>query len=301
MVEKGNFCWKIEVREDSEPFLARIIIADDWDGRPENARRLFEEIFDKWPKGRRVKFIITCGGFIQFDWPEFISRKDIGDNKNPDGKVVGVLVREAEKCARSVLTEGLRSKLREVTDYITLGVDSYKEKISMTKNYIGQPHIELVFLVDLRSDEFYWTGKSYPTANQQNGLVRIADLRTHFFDLSIGKVMVLGCHDLTIFNPRSKNAKGWRKEVNEEFRKLAQEEKPKIVLQHPHTTVKVRTWLNAWSCLKKTLPSVEKYAGAGRYYEPHRRRSEYDDLDDVLMHTKCGDTIDFIVYLRNRK
>jgi len=73
------------------------------------------------------------------------------------------------------------------------------------------------------------------------------------------------------------------------------------VLQHPHTTVKVRTWLNAWSCLKKTLPSVEKYAGAGRYYEPHRRRSEYDDLDDVLMHTKCGDTIDFIVYLRNRK
>ena len=158
-----------------------------------------------------------------------------------------------------------------------------------------------MFLVDLRNNKFYWTGKSYPTSNQQNGLIRITDLKTHFFSLDVGKVMILGCHDLTVFNPRSKNAKGWRKDVNEKFKKTAKEEEPQIVLQHPHTTVKVRTWYNAWSYLKKTLPSVKKYASAGRYYESKRKPSDYDRIDDVLAYTKCGDTIDFIVYLRENE
>ncbi|RLG90055.1 MAG: hypothetical protein DRO36_06735 [Candidatus Hecatellales archaeon] len=297
-MEKRGAFWEIELREDSEPFLARIIIAGEWEGKPEEAKKLLEDVYDKWPKGKKVKFLITCGGFIQFDWPESISKKNIGDNKNPDSSVVDALVKEAEKCVKLVLTEDLRNKLKEVTNYITLGVDSYKERISTTQNYIGQPHIELVFLVNLESNEFYWTGKSYPTPSQQNGLVRIANLETHFLDLdNIGKLMLLGCHDLTIFNPRSKNAKGWRKEVNEGFKKLAEKEEPKIVLQHPHTTVKVKTWLNAWRNLKKLLSSVEMYASAGRYHEPDRNPSEYDELNAVLKYTKCGDTIDFIVHL----
>jgi len=96
--------------------------------------------------------------------------------------------------------------LREVTDYITLGVDSYKEKISTTRNYINQPHIELVFLVDLKNNKFYWTGKSYPASGQQNGLVRITDLKSHFLDLNVGKLMILGCHDLMMFSNRN-----WKK------------------------------------------------------------------------------------------
>lgn len=295
MLEKRCEFWKIEVREDPEPFLARIIIANEWEGEPEDAKRLLEEIHKKWPKDKKVKFIITCGGFLQFYWPKSVSKKDIGDNKNPNPEVINVLVEEAKKCVESVLTKDLRNKLKTITDYITLGVDSYKEKISTTQNYINQPHIELVFLVNLKSNEFYWTGKSYPTSSQQNGLVRIADLKSHFFDLDVGKVTILGCHDLTIFNPRSKNAKGWRKEVNEEFKKLAQKKKLEIVLQHPHTTVKVRTWLNAWHNLSKLLPSVKIYAGAGRYHEPDCDLSKYDRLENVLKHTKCGSTIDFII------
>ena len=112
----------------------------------------------------------------------------------------------------------------------------------------------------------------------------------------IGKLMILGCHDLTIFNPRSKNAKGWRKEVNATFKESAKSERPICVLQHPHTTIKRRTWLNAWNCLRRTLPSVEQYAGAGRYYEPDRESSKWDTLDDVLKSTRCGNIIDFIVW-----
>jgi hypothetical protein len=291
---KGEIArWKIEVREDSNPFLARIILAGSWEGKPEKARKLLEDIYENWPKGKKVKFIITCGGFIQFNWPKSVSRWDIGDNKNPYDKAVDALVKEAEKCARHVLSNGLNEKLRELTDYITLGIDSYKEKISTTKNYIGQLHVELVFLIDFRNNNFYWTGKSYPTSNQQNGLVRIPDFKTHFLDLDAGKLMILGCHDLTIFNPRSKNAKGWRKEVNEEFQKLAKEKKPTIVLQHPHTTDSILTWAAAWNGLKEALPSVKICVSAGKYwYEGKQQRSK---LNDVLEKTKAGNTIDFVV------
>jgi hypothetical protein len=162
------------------------------------------------------------------------------------------LVKKAKECANFVLEDRLVKELKKFTDYITLGIDP--KKISATQNYISEPHIELVFLKDLQRGNLYWTGKSYPTSAQQNGLVRITDLKTHFLNLDVGKVMILGCHDLSIFNPRSINAKGWRRQVNVCFKKLSQQEKPVYVLHHPHTTVKKRTWLNAWNCLIRTLP-----------------------------------------------
>lgn len=292
LLKKTSKNWEIEVRQDPNPFLARVIIADEWEGSPEEAKSLIENICKKWPKDRKVKFLITCGGFIQFDWPESISWEcNIYPNENSLKK----LLKEAEILAKNFLNCGLDKKLNKFTDYITLGIDTYKDKISTTKNHIKQPHIELVFLVDLKNNKFYWTGKSYPTPAQQSGLLRIANLKTHFFDLDIGKVMILGCHDLTIFNPRSENAKGWREKTNKEFRELAIKEKPEIVLQHPHTTVKKKTWLNAWNCLIKTLPSVNHYAGSGRYYESDRDLSEWDTLEDVLKSTKNTSTIDFII------
>lgn len=108
--------------------------------------------------------------------------------------------------------------------------------------------------------------------------------------------MLLGCHDLTIFNPRSKNAKGWREQVNKNFKELANAKHPIYVLHHPHTTVKRRTWLNAWNSLAKKLPSVKHYAGAGRYHEPDRDLSKWDSLDDVLTSTKQGASIDFVIW-----
>jgi len=296
LMKRSHQSFGMEVREDPNPFLARVIITREWDGNLGAARRLLSNVYEKWPRNTKVKFLVTCGGFLQFDWPVSMSPMDIGDNKYPKNKIVNSLAEEAMKCAKYVTGNGLGEKLGELTDYLTLGVDSHKEKVSTTQNYISQPHVELVILVDLKRNRFYWTGKSYPTSSQQAGLVRISDLNTHFFDLNgVGKTMVLGCHDLTMFNPRSKNAKGWRMKVNEQFKELSRKEKPICVLHHPHTTVKTRTWLNAWSCLRKTLLSVKQYAGAGRYFESDRDRSDWDPLNDVLESTKCGNTMDFIV------
>jgi hypothetical protein len=287
---------KIELREDPDPFLARIIITRDWKGDPEESASLLSNVYEKWPKNTRVKLIVTPGGFLQFDWPASVSAENIGDSKYPENRAVNFLVEEARNCLEQVMNHNLRAKLGELADYITLGIDSHKEKVSTTHNYISQPHIELVFLIDLKRHKFYWTGKSYPTSSQQKGLARITDLATHFLDLEeVGRIMVLGCHDLTVFNPRSNNAGGWRMKVNEQFKELSKKQQPVCVLHHPHTTVKRRTWLNAWSCLEKTLPSVKYYAGAGRYFETDRERSEWDALNEVLESTKKGSTLDFIV------
>lgn len=310
ILKRTSKSWEIMVREDLNPFLARIIIAGEWDGDQENAKRLLEDICNNWPKGKMVKFVVTCGGFIQFNWPENISRKDIGDKKYPNSKVVKTLVEEANKCAEFIINGGLDKKLRKYTDYITLGIDSRKEKISITQNYISQPHIELVFLVDLRNNKLYWTGKSYPTTKQQDGLIRISDLGTHFVKLEdVGKAMILGCHDLTIFNPRSKNAKGWREKLNSEFRKLAQDKDPIIVLQHPHTSDCINVWTAAWNNLRKSISAVKKYASAGRWphsgahlYKKGRRKGKpHCNLSMVREKTKCGNTIDFIVCMNTKE
>jgi hypothetical protein len=236
---------------------------------------------------------MTCGGFVQFDWPRSVSRKSIGDNKYPNNEALEILIKEAKKCAEQVVGSELREKLSEFTDYLTLGIDSQKEKISTTRNFIGKPHVELVFMIDLRNDNYYWTGKSYPTTSQEKGLIRIENLENHFFEFgSIGKILVLGCHDLTIFNPRSQNAKGWREKVNKDFRIISREMSPTIVLQHPHTSDCVMTWAAAWNGLEEKLPSVKIYASAGRYYNSDGERS---DLEEVLKKTKRGNSIDFIV------
>jgi len=289
---------EIETRKDPNSSIARVIIAGDWKGDLIEAKRVLEKVCEKWEewlKDTKVNFLITCGGFIQFPLPEYISSK--GDKLNPNKESVETLVKIAEENVRKLLDDDLEKKLKEFTDYITLGVDSYKEKISTTYNYINELHIELVFLKDLKKGNLYWTGKSYPTKGQERGIIRIADLETHFLELDIGKVMLLGCHDLTIFNPRSKNAKGWRKEVRNKFIELAIKEQPRYVITHPHTTIKVRTWKLAWSGLTEIIPSV-KYASAGRYYEPDRDPSTWDILDEVLKSTKNTDTIDFIVWIK---
>jgi len=299
--------WDIKIREDPEPFLARIIIAGDWEGKPEEAKKILEDIYKKWPKNKKVKFIITCGGFIQFKWPKSISRGYIGDNKNPNEEALNLLFKEGEQVVGYILSGGFDKKLGELTDYITLGVDSCKEKISTTQNYIGQLHIELVFLIDLRNKKIYRTGKSYPTSNQQDGLVGIRDLKTHFITLDVGKIMLLGCHDLTIFHPRSDAvALGWRRSLKEKFKHIAKRENPIIVLQHPHTTGCINVWTSSWNNLMKTLPSVKKYANAGRwphithhlYRKGKKKGKAHCKLEDVLEKTKNCNSIDFIISIR---
>ncbi|MDI9576973.1 MAG: hypothetical protein QM398_02415 [Thermoproteota archaeon] len=295
LLKVANSQPKLFVRKDDQPTIARVIIGADWYGKLEDARKILENVVDNWPDGESVKFLLTCGGFLQFDWPKTLTLDNIGDNRYPNKDAVQSLIEKGDKYLEELLGDGLKERLAANCEYITIGIDSRKSKVSKTKNRISEAHIEMVVLVDLEKNRKYWTGKSYPTSNQENSLIRFSDLRTHFINSDIGKIMILGCNDLAVFNPRSiAVAKAWRKHVNEEFTDLAIREKPLYVLHHPHTTVSKRTWFNSWQNLSRTLKSVKHYAGAGLYFESDRERSKWDPIYEVLLRTKKTDTIDFI-------
>lgn len=143
----------------------------------------------------------------------------VDDNKYPSKDSINFLSDLAIRHCKLLLDDDLRKRLNQYTDYLTIGIDSYKNKISLSNVSIRQPHVEIVTLLDLKTNKYYLTGKSYPTPGQENGLVRFQDLKTHFVDLPIGKVLILGCHDLNVFNPRgtATTKKKWRKDIREKL------------------------------------------------------------------------------------
>lgn len=238
--------------------ICRLFIEGNFSRKFEDARRILEKLSKDFKAG----YFITPGGFIIIPW-KFHN--------------FGEAVKEAERWV-----ERLLAGIEINADCITIGVDSY------SNTSLRKPHIELVGVYD---GEWHFTGKSYPTVDQQKGLIRV-DLSSHFMEIK-EKVMVLGCHDLTIFNPRViAVVKGWRRGIVDRFLKMARVFKPEIVLHHPHFIDSKFTWLVAWKNLEKLLPSVKHYASSSVYFRYGGERSR---LDEVLKATKKGYVKDIIL------
>jgi len=280
----------LKIFQDPDPTLARIIIVGTWSQRHYDANKLLEIVTEAWPENTRVDFVITCGGFVNFPWPSNITIDKI-DNINPYPELINSLCDSAEPIIYNIIDKKIGNKLSGLTNYITLGLDSFSPQ-----GY----SIELVAFIDVNSGEIHWTGKSYPDNPQEGSLIRINDMSTHFLNTRSGKAMILGCHDLKLFSNRGRAvAKSeWRIKAREDIDRLLIEEKPRIVLQHPHTTDSIRNWGTEISQLCYQGDSIENFLSAGRYYnwgEPQR-----SPLSDVLKSTKIGNSIDF-VYESNQK
>ena len=70
-----------------------------------------------------------------------------------------------------------------------------------------------------------------------------------------------------------------------------------MVLHHPHTTMKTRTWAQQWRKLENELPSVKEYLGTGAYSCKDDGWDKRDILDHVLSATKRGEVLDVVVRL----
>ncbi|MFQ5871020.1 MAG: hypothetical protein ACE5IJ_05410 [Thermoplasmata archaeon] len=294
IVQGGQLAWRTGTRMDPDPSLARLVLAGPWTGEVEIARRILLEVCDQWPEGIRVDCLVTCGAFLTFDWPQKPGR--IPDNLFPSQEYLEALIEAGQRQCDTLLRGGLWEELARRAEYLTLGVDSYKARVSLSNVSIRRPHVEMVTVVDLSERRYHWTGKTYPTSGQEAGLVRFPDVRTHFQRLRIGDALILGCHDLTAFHPRGRavTKEAWRREAREAFYRLLEREAPTLVLHHPHTTDSVMTWTAAWNELIRVGPSVERYVGAGRYHN-EERTAPRSDLVDVLKRTKLGPTLDIIV------
>ena len=296
MIPSGDapLSFNIKAITDDDACIARVFIAGEWQGDPGEAGVLLETVCRRWPKDTEADFLVLCGGFLQFRWPDRLRRWDIGDNLNPSKETVDLLYKEAEKCFRPVFDGRIRAKLRRFARCVTFGIDSHFFRDSW-----WDPHVELVFALDLHTGEAWPTGKSYPNPGQQQGLVRIADLESHFIRACGRDVALLSCHDLSLFSPRSyHNARGWRRETIERFRQMAHERKPELLIWHPHRSDTPRTWIPGLGGMRKELPGIS-YISAGMYHNDGAipRAS----LESVLKHTKNVPALDLIAKIKNKE
>lgn len=280
--------FNVSVKADKNARIARVFVSGEWQGDEEEASALIDAICDQWQDGSRLDFLVLFSKFLQFRWPDRVRRGDIDDNLNPPAGVMNGLFDEGEKCVRSVFTPRVCDRLRRHTRCLTMGASSYYFRDSYY-----DPHVELVFALDLDSGRIWRTGKSYPNPRQERGLVRVADLESHFPEVAGKDIMLLSCHDLNFFSPRSyHNARGWRRASIERFRQMARERRPELLLWHPHQSDTPRTWIPGLGGFRKEHPGIG-YAGAGIYYnhgQPPRA-----SLESVLKHMKNMPTIDMIV------
>ncbi len=236
------------------------------------------------------EFILTPGGFLIFDFPESIDY--VADYKDPEQETITLLQKKANKEIVSFfkgLTPGVFKQLQKTADYFSIGIDGYSRG--------GYQRIELVAIYDLKKKKvIHWTGKFYPVGYQESSLIRFNDLDTHFIELNNQRVMLLGCHDLTVYSPRGRaaaNPDGWRYKLGTEFRSAAKKFKPEIVLQHPHFTDTSATWKQSWNQLAKELPGVKHYASGINYSTNAKGNKKRQNIDTVLNRTMKGDVTDF--------
>ena len=215
------------------------------------------ESFRKWPSTGRSKFAITPGGFVKGDFPSPWSG---GVGWNSSSADLDLLVPEAERLVSACLTKDVLATAKSRTRVLTIGAD-------LLDGDEGE-HVELVAIVDCDTGAIVnWTGKSYPTKDQETTLVQVADVRSHLIEIADERVLVLGCHDINMFSERSRSnqrpdSPRWRR--CEEMVRAAKRFRPTVVLQHPHTTDSPRIWQTAWGGISN-CPTVRVYASAIRY------------------------------------
>jgi len=268
-----------------EPLIGRVVVRGQPGDPTEGERMLLEVLKNRWPHGLHLKFLLTPGGFVVAPFPPTLPVTMSWDSRHCDLKA---LIQHAEDMLSITLTERVRKAAEEKIDVLTVGID--------LSNVDCSEHAELVAICEISKRRIYWTGKSYPTSGQERNLVQVADLNTHLLTVSDERVLVLGCHDLNMFSPRSRanQARGsnrWKR--SNEMRRLACRFQPTIVLQHPHSTDSPYIWRTAWSGLVRELGGLKAWASGIAYFS--RKGTPRGSLDKVLAATQGGTpTVDFV-------
>ena len=248
-----------------------------------------------WPSSR-VLFTVTPGGFIQAPMPNDYDHQGLRSwESRPED--FQRLVPFAKKALCQVVDEDIRTKLRQRSRFLTVGVDLVRDGQSKVGGG-NHTRAELVAVVDLdESESVRWTGKSYPVPRQEERvLVQETHLESHLLSVAGHRVLVLGCHDLNVFNGRARaKAENARRERREKMENLARRFKPTMVLHHPHQTDQPSTWGNVWPQLRRTLAFNGPYASGIAYFPQPTSSQVRGPLDDVLRKTAGGGVSDIRV------
>lgn len=127
------------------------------------------------------------------------------------------------------------------------------------------------------------------------------DLESHFLVLDGVSVMLLGCHDLNIFSPRSRASSSqgtYKFQIMDKMDSLVKDHQPAVVLHHPHYTDSPRIWRVPWKGVEQNVPSCHTYS-SGIFYANGDGGKQRGELKDVLAQTAKGDVKNWIQDLSN--
>lgn len=256
------------------PLLGRLLV-DGWSPRSTaEAADMLRRTLDHLPEP--VRYLVAPGGFVtELIEPGTYNPEDEEPHESFRGRV--------EQIVDEVVSD-LRGD-RQLATYFSFGIDF--------RTVGGGKYAELVAVVDLKDRKLvHLTGKSYPTQDEIPLLLRVADLESHLFHepLSGDVVLVLGCHDLNLFNARGEaNAKkgklgedGLKSTLINKARKVFQG--ATIVLHHPHYTDIANTWVGGWSGIRKALPTLK--AGVSGIARPCLGTRANDSLEVIAEATQ---------------
>lgn len=262
--------------------IVRIINSGKYDNK--KLTKNLENFIKKYYLKSNFDFIVTYGGFLEFKIPfTFNSLNEAEEKYLP--KIYEVAEKEINIFFENI-NKDLYKKLSNISPYITIGIDG------LNKDYYK---VELVAIFDFKKNKVvHWTGKSYPTEQEKNYLIKINDLNSHFIEINKQKILILGCHDLNIYSPRGIakiTEKNFKYNISLELRNSAKNFQPDIVIQHPHYTDSHNIWFSSWNNLVKEL-QVDTFVSGINYYNLNGKQRV--SIDKVLEKTKSGHIDDYI-------
>ncbi|MFI5363296.1 MAG: hypothetical protein ACHQ49_15120 [Elusimicrobiota bacterium] len=231
--------------------------------KPAAASQILADTLKRWPAGLHARFLVLPGGFAEAPWPKEWKGRS-GWTSRPED-IQKLIAASAKKELPRILSPAVLKAAKGKIDYITLGIDVLSE------NGLADAHAELVVVYNVKTGKTAWTGKSFPTAAQEEKLVQVSDLNTHFLEIDGRRVMILGCNDLNLFSPRVAavaDPDGLRGQMVRRMAAAVRRHKPDVVLQHPHATDSPNIWRNSWVRLTRLFPSVQVWGSAIRYANP---------------------------------
>jgi hypothetical protein len=275
--------------------IGRLILTGDLSKR--TLKKLLKKFTVQHHENLRLEFLVTPGGFLRFKFPKDLPGKfsieELEQQHLPE--LQSVAIKRVEQFFKKQ-RKRRKKRLQQMVNYITVGVDGWgpiEKKIKSTLNLSP-------FTIQSEEKVIHLTGKFYPTEDQKEALVKVLDLDSHFQKLNGHRVLLLGCHDLSAYNPRGRansKAGSWKYETSKRFRDKCQAFQPEIVLQHPHTTDTPNIWRSSWNSLLEELPSVQHYAGGvnyARYDKEGKKMPNRKSLDKVIDGTRGREVFDFV-------
>ena len=248
-------------RDREGTVIARIVTRGQTPAGTKAPERILLDAFEKkWPLDTRAKFAITPDGFVRHGFPRNWSGRSGWESRARDVESLFVL---ATRHLESVVTSRVYAAAAGKAEVLTVGLD-----LLDGPNLL---HAELVAVFDVGLRRLVrWTGKSYPTSDQEHTLVHVRSLESHLLEIAGERVLVLGCHDLNMFSPRghaNQSPDGLRRARCDEMKEILLDFEPTVVLQHPHSTDTPNIWRLPWLSLEKRAPSITCWASGLGYYK----------------------------------